>query len=335
MVAPQKRAGLSKQILQQIDSRDEKVMVIKATPTAAPRSYTGNVPFWQIDLHEVASPDAAEPDGEPLLVAEMDRMRLKITRRKAPMTYTRRHVDADEVFFVHRGGARFLTEIGEIDAPTGRFIYLSRGVGYRVVPTTDDFLALIFESEEAVQLSDECDMVELPLVLPSFSPSLPASGGQEEWEERIVARDWTASAIREFDPIATQKVVGEAKLAFGIDISRVPTRSPKVPAAENSGYPFALFESPVMGWDISKRTVALPFYHRNNRRNELEFVHLGVGDQDTDLGYLSAPAGTLYNLPRGVEHSPCNRIDPQVCLIWETDSEVRINPDLWTTDQSA
>ena len=108
-----------------------------------------------------------------------------------------------------------------------------------------------------------------------------------------------------------------------------------MPAAENSGYPFALFESPVMGWDISKRTVALPFYHRNNRRNELEFVHLGVGDQDTDLGYLSAPAGTLYNLPRGVEHSPCNRIDPQVCLIWETDSEVRINPDLWTTDQSA
>jgi hypothetical protein len=81
-----------------------------------------------------------------------------------------------------------------------------------------------------------------------------------------------------------------------------------------------------MELQLSKRADPLPFYHRNVERSEIEFCHLGSGDQDTELGYVAAPAGTLYNLPIGIGHSPANRSAPLVNLIWETEGRVDGNP---------
>lgn len=322
MEAPRARETMSKQILQRIDSGDRSLMVIKDTPSAAPLSFSGNVPFWATDLYKIATPDESDPAGDQLHLATLEQMTVWLSKRRAPMAYTMRRVDADEIIFVHRGAATILTEVGEIDAPTGRFVFISRGVSYRVEPKGDNYMAISLVSEAPVDASKQCDVANLPFVFPKIAARAKVAGGQ--WEERIVTRSWTANAIRNFDPLDTKKVVGDPKkLVFGIDVDAVPASSPTAPMP---GIPFGLFESPVLQWDISKRTDPLPFYHRNNRRNEVEFVHLGGGDQDTDLGYLSAPPGTFYNLPKGIEHSPMNRKAPLVCLIWETDGDVEVNP---------
>ena len=53
MASPTKRETLSNQILQQVDSPDRSLMLVKDTPSATPLSFTGNVPFWKVDLREV------------------------------------------------------------------------------------------------------------------------------------------------------------------------------------------------------------------------------------------------------------------------------------------
>jgi hypothetical protein len=139
----------------------------------------------------------------------------------------------------------------------------------------------------------------------------------------LVSNAWTANLIREYDPIRTAEALGDSNFVYGVDMADIPAHSPVAPMP---GLPFLLFESPVMVWAISKRTDPLPFYHRNIDLNEVEFVHQGVGDQDTELGYLTAPTGSFYNLPRGIGHTPINRTKPMVAHIWETSGHVEVNP---------
>ena len=320
-----KRETMADQILEHIDSGNRRVKIIKDTPSASPLSYSGDVPFWHTDLYKVEAPDRADPGGETLLLADLEQMRLKLSNRAAPMPYTRRHVDGDELFFIHRGSAKILTEVGEIDAPTGRFVFISRGVGYRVIPEADDFMALILESYVPLSQTELCATAELPIIRTTLPKKRAKSDGQEEWEERVVTQSWAATVIRTYDPIRTKQIIGEHEMVFGFDVDDIPASSP---ASVVPGLPFRLFESEVLTLDISKRTDPLPWYHRNNMRNEFEFVHLGNGDQDTDFGYLAAPPGTLYNLPRGVEHSPMNRQAPLVNLILETNGDVEVNPEI-------
>ena len=322
MATTVKRETMAEQILEMIDTETERAMIIKDTPSAAPLSFTGDVPYFHTDLHKVATPDQKDPAAEPMVLAKLKEMRLKLSKLKAPMPYTRRRIDADEIWFIHKGKAKILTELGGFDAPAGRIVFIGRGVGYRVIPEGKDFMAYILESNETVGRTKSWELGELTPIYPDFPPPLPKANGQTEWEERLVTRSWSASAIRTYDPLKTKQLIGKTDLAFAVDVKDVPASSPKV----TSGAPFELFSSPVLAWDVSKRTDPLPFYHRNTRRNEIYFVHLGGGDQDTDLGYLTANAGSFYNLPKGIEHSPMNRQDPLVILIMETDGDVEVNP---------
>ena len=318
-----KRETLSRKILEQIDSNDDPIMVIKNVPSAAPLSYTGTVPFVHADLYKVEVPDQTDAGAEPMLVAEFEKMRWKLTKRRAAMPYTRRHIDADEIFFIHRGKAKILTEVGIIDAPAGRLIFISRGIGYRVEPETDDFMAMILESEEPISRTKGCKFMKLEFLHPAEFVAPAAQAG--EWEERMVTIYWSATAMRPYDPLQTQKIVGNWKPVFAIDVDDVPASSAD---SFPPGLPFEIFESRVFGWQISKRADPLPFYHRNNRRNEVFFVHEGGADQDTDLGRVYGPPGSFYTLPMGVEHSPCNRKAPLVNLILETDGDIKVNPEI-------
>ena len=320
-----RRETLSNQILEQIDSGPRTVMVIKDVPLSQPLSYRGDVPFWKIDLPNAHAPDETDPAAEPVLVAEFKDMRLKLSKRTAPMPYTRRHIDADEIFFIHRGKARILTEVGEMEAPTGRFVFIGKGVAYRIVPETDDFMALIVESEEPVEMSELCSIAELEFLQPVFPLSKADSDGQTEWEERMTTSTWSVNVIRDYDPILTTQIVGDAKPIFAIDAEIVPVHNPQAPSP---GLPFDLFQASTFAFALSKRASSMPFYHRNTRRNEVFFVHVGDCDQDTDLGYISAPCGTIACMPKGIEHSPTNRKPPIVNLLFEADGEVTVNPDM-------
>jgi homogentisate 1,2-dioxygenase len=322
MTATWQRETLSKDILEHVGPRGQRLQLMKAVSSASVVSYSGDVPFWRTDLYAVAAPDATDPAAEPMVLVECEGWRLKLTKRRAPSPYAWRHIDADEAYFVHRGSALFETELGQLEVGPGWFLMVRQGIGYRVVPRSDDFLALIMESDRPLELHPSVAAAEVPLVAPTF-PLAPTDGAASEWEERIVTRHWRANTVRPYDPVRVKKVIGKAKLVYGIDVETIPAHSPTAPMP---GLPFELLQCPTMELQISKRADPLPFYDRNVSGSEIEFCHLGGADQDTELGYVAAPPGTFYNLPTGIEHAPANRRAPLVNLIWESVGRVAINP---------
>ena len=322
-----KRDTMSNDILQHFDNGSRNAMILKATPSATAISYTGDVPFWQINLYDLEPTDQKDPSGEPLLLCEMEKSRIKLSKLAAPQAYTLRNMGSDQVHFVHRGEALLVTEVGEIEMPVGRFVFITRGVGYRIIPKTDDYLSLIFESEEYVKPNQvNFDAIELEFIYPTFPYIAYESNEETEWEERLVAPTWTATAQRSFDPVLTKKIVGDNNLpVYAFDADDVPAHSARVP---NPGRPFVMFINDLFHWEYAKRSDPLPMYHRNIRANEIQFVHVGSGDRDTELGFREAPIGTFNNYPAGIEHSVANRTPPCECMIWECRGAVSVNPDL-------
>src|SRR5690242_15810752 len=105
MTATWQREKISKDIMEQVGPRGQRLTLIKTVSSAAVRYWTGDVPFWRTDLHAVAAPDAADAAAEPMLLVECEGWRLKLTKRRAPSPYAWRHIDVDEAFFVHHGSA--------------------------------------------------------------------------------------------------------------------------------------------------------------------------------------------------------------------------------------
>lgn len=318
-----KRETMSDNIMQHLDSGTRQAMMLKETPSAAAISVSGNCPFWSLDLYGVPVPDQHDAGGEPIVICEFKRGRLSLSRRTKPMSYTARHIDADELLIVHRGRATILTEFGQLDAPTGSFVFLTRGTGYRVIPETDNYMALIYASEEIMELGPDVAALPLPLTYPSLNYTVQESEETTQWEERLKTEFWSLTAIRDFDPVRTRQVMKSDQPVFVMDLEAIPAHSPTAP---HPGLPFVIVKGPYFHLEVAKRSDPLPFYHRNVRANETQFVHVGTGDRDTDLGFRSAPLGTLNNYPKGIEHSVANRPAPCVNLIWETAGDVALNP---------
>ena len=321
----QRETIAKRKILEKLDSGGHSYMFIKETPSAGPISFEGDVPFWNVNLHDLTCPDETDPEADSLLLSTMGRNCIRLTKRAEAMPFTRRHVNVDEVFFIHRGSATFYTEAGSIEAPTGRYIFISRGVGYRVIPESEDFMALILESAEHLRMSELCEVADLKYNYPTLPFEPEDNVGKTQWEERTISATWSVAAVREYDPVIAKQMMGDFKPVFGVDVDDIPVHNPSAPMP---GIPFDLMDSDYLAWAVSKRAQPLPFYHRNANRTELLFIHVGNADQDTDLGYISAPVGSFVNLPMGIEHSPANRKPPLVNLILETEGEVVINPEI-------
>ena len=141
------------------------------------------------------------------MLAQLKEMRLKLSKLKAPMPYTMRRIDADEIWFIHKGKAKILTELGGFDAPAGRVVFIGRGVGYRVIPEGNTFMGYILESHETVRRTESWELADVSPIYPDFPAALPEANGQTEWEERLVTRSWSASAVprlRSVEDQATQ-----------------------------------------------------------------------------------------------------------------------------------
>lgn len=310
---------------QRLDSGGRTAMFVKGTPTLDPIRYSGNCPFWRVDLYSVAVTDETDPRAEPLTVCEFEDARLRISRRREAMPFTLRRIDADELHFVHKGRATFLTEAGCVEAPAGHFVFITRGVGYRIIPETDDYMSLIFESDDLMDLSENVEKVGIPLIRPEMPMSVPAVAGQTEWEEVMRTDSWSLSAIRPYDPVISTEVRQDTLPVFALDVECIPAHEPDGPGR---GLPFVLLRGARFHLEVVMPTSAMPFYHRNVRANETQFVHHGSGDRFSSLGYVAAPEGTLNNYPRGIEHRVGERSGPCIGLIWETQGDVTLAPKI-------
>jgi homogentisate 1,2-dioxygenase len=307
------------EMLEKIDCGDRIAMDVKDQQFFGAESFSGDIPFWRVALEAVAAPDALDPAAEAMVLADLDRMRFKVSKRAAPMPYTWRSTAHEELHFIHRGKGRFLTELGVIDAVPGRFIHIARGVRYRVVPEGGELFDFILESEVELRPSEHWPTVQLRMTKPRF-PLPPQSVAGGFWEERINGLDWTARVKRDYDPLRIKEVVGAHELVYAIDIADIPNDIP------GTHRPLRLFTNDLLDLDISKQGEGEgpPFYHRNNVRNEIHFVHSGDADQRTELGYIEAPAGTLYCMPYGIEHTFGTRRTAPATLLFETKGRIRL-----------
>jgi len=314
------REAEATEFLEKIDCGDRIAMNVRERENFGAVSYTGDIPYWHIDLNGIATPDQNDEAAEPLILAELSPMRFKLSKRARPMPYTWRSTVRDELHFIHRGTARFLTELGEIDAIPGRFIYVARGVRYRVVPTDAALFDFILESEAALRPSEHWQTVALPVTRPRFPLANVTSPDSGVWEERIIGLDWTANVKRNYDPLRVKEVVGAHDLAYAVDMRDIPNDVP------GTHRPMRLFTNSELDLDISKQGEGEgpPFYHRNNVRNEIHFVHFGNADQATELGYIEGPPGTLYCMPYGIEHSFGRREVTPNTLLFETKGTIRL-----------
>lgn len=313
----------SGELLEKIDCGDRIAMDVKDKRFFGAQSYSGNIPFWRLSLDTVTTPDTHDPAAETMVLAELDRMRFKLSKRSAPMTYTWRSTAHEELHFIHRGHGRFLTELGEISARPGRFIHIARGIRYRIVPENGELFDFVLESLIELKPSEHWQTVNLKVTRPSFPLAL-ADTDQSSWEERINGFDWTARVERNYDPIRIKEVVGAHELVYAIDMADIPNDIP------GTHRPLRLFTNEVLDLDISRQGEGEgpPFYHRNNVRNEIHFVHSGDADQMTELGYIEAPAGTLYCMPYGIEHTFGTRKVAPATLLFETKGSVHLQEGL-------
>ena len=176
------------EMLEKIDCGDRIAMDVKDKSHFGAESYTGNIPFWRVNLNAVGTPDQGDAAAEPLVLAELDQMRFKLSKRTKPMPYTWRSTARDELHFIQQGHARFLTELGEIEGVPGRFIYIARGVRYRVVPTDGALFDFILESEAALRPSEHWQTVDLKVTRPRFplaAEPQPAGGTLGGADQRL------------------------------------------------------------------------------------------------------------------------------------------------------
>lgn len=306
---------------QHLDSGGRDVMLVKERAVGDPVSYSGDFPFWNVDLYGVAVPDATDPAAEPRVVCELKQARLKLSRRRAAMPYTWRRIDAEELHFVHRGGATFVTECGQIDAPPGRFVFINRGIGYRVLPKDDDFMSLIFESRVRFDLDEDVGKVDIPILRPTLPVTAEAPAGTTQWEERLRTESWSLNVVHRHDPVRSLQLGEGPAPVFALDVETVPAHSPTAP---RPGLPFVIFRGPDFHLEVVMPRTPMPFFHRNVRANETQFVHFGTGDRESLIGHIDAPLGSLVNYPKGVEHRTGDRKGSCIGLIWETSGDVAL-----------
>jgi homogentisate 1,2-dioxygenase len=190
-----------------------------------------------IDVARAHPTDLVDPDGGPLPLLENGDICVSVSRRREPMPFCWRNVDADELYFIHRGRARFETEFGLLDAEPGDFVCLPRNTVYRVVPQSDDTLHLILESQSMLDTADryhrehgETSMgLDLSLIgVPEPGPT--SALDQSEYEVRLKVDGEVYSMFFDYDPVGVTAGWAGDPIVFKLSGWEVPAaRLPSTP----------------------------------------------------------------------------------------------------------
>src|SRR5262245_18911986 len=99
-----------------------------------------------IVLHDLTTDDMRAAEGLPMPLVSNRDVTVSVSRRREPMPYCWRNADGDELYFIHRGECRFETLLGHLTAGPADFVYIGRGMVYRLVPISEDNICLVLET---------------------------------------------------------------------------------------------------------------------------------------------------------------------------------------------
>lgn len=177
------------------------------------------------------------PDGRPMPLLSNGNITVSVSRRSSPMPFCWRNADADELYFIHRGEARFETELGILAAEPGDFIYLPRNIVYRLVPQTEDNLHLILETRSLLETAESYHRdhgetgagLDMTLIAVP-EPGTNGSAHQAEYEVRTKVDGEVYSAYFDYDPVGVTVGWAGDPIVFKLSAWDVPcARLPSTP----------------------------------------------------------------------------------------------------------
>lgn len=271
-------------------------------PTRALRVEGALVPL-ACDAATLAATDLDDANGRPAPVLSNADLRLSISRRAQPMAYCLRNVDADLLYFVHRGSGTFATEFGPLAYRPGDFVHIPKGITFRHLPATADGYFVVLESCAPIRFTEHAQVgrhapfdptvVEIPQVTDYAWPA------RDEWELRLQHGDSHTSYFYAHCPMDLAGWKGDLfPHRLNIDDIRPITaeRLHLAPSSwsvyESAGFMLVAFLPMAIVADPAAEE--MPDYHRNVDTEEAIFVH-----QDGRRA-----AATLMHLPQGVTHGP-------------------------------
>lgn len=279
-----------------------------------------------------ARPDDGErPDGGPAPLLTNGDVTLSLSRRAAPMPFCWRNADADELYFIHRGPARFETEMGSLTAEPGDLVYLPRNMVYRVTPAAEDSIHLILETQGFLEPADryhrehgetssglDLSLIEVP------EPGESTGPRRDEYEVRTRVGGEIYSAFFDYDPVGVTVGWSGDPIVFKLSAWDVPSaRLPSTPPTA------AVFLTDDWGCVVTVHTpmpmpgsaVSGPPAHTNDY-DEIWFLH------STGSPERAARFGLIRWEPQGVTQ-PGARRSRGDAVRWEPDPKaLNLNIDV-------
>jgi homogentisate 1,2-dioxygenase len=285
----------------------------------------GQLKPMALDCRLIVTEDSLEPRGTPALLMQSmvacarKSLSIFLTRRREPMPYLYRTVDGDELYFVHRGEGYFETEFGLLPYQPGDYIIMPKGCIYRLVPQTDDLLAVLAESRTAYGIPDRGILGLQALFDPGVIQYPDFDRKRSDLNSREIELQIKRAGFRTrlyFDYNPIDNVVGYKGTVVPSKLNVRdfrPVASMRYHVPPTAGATFAsrevfvgTFAPRFLGDD---ETLRLPYYHRNIDYDEVIFYHEG-----TFFSRGGIEPGMLTLHPMGIDHGP----HPQA---WERDRQ--------------
>ena len=248
-------------------------------------------------------------------------VRISVSRRRAPMPFTIRNAESDEVHFIQSGRCRIDTDFGSLEAGPLDFVGIPKAVSYRVEPLSQDLVALIVESPEPLNFDTPAPfgMVNFGAAVRRAAIAPGAAPRSGPHILLIKSEDGITQFEMAADPLPAIAQVGGTPPVWALNLANI------VPISYGkTGGPPAQFlstaDTRVMFYSLSARPGKRPPVHHNADYDEIVFYAAGPGA----WGKVSE-SGTLAWVPKAVTHHGPSEDVPEGYLAWllETRSTMR------------
>lgn len=254
--------------------------------------------------------DLDDPEGEPLELYRNADCRLALSRRSVAMPFYVRDVDADELYFVHRGTGRFDTELGPLSYRPGHYVYLPKATTYRHVPDGGESVLLIIETTEELRAPAatllgrhhpfDSGLVDLPEPATYDGPTTIRLTHEQSHPQQHTWLEY------DHDPCDVVGWRGD-NLPFTFHVEDYDVHTS---ATTHLPPPVHLFlQTPTVmvahflprAAESARGVERTPWYHRNIDYDEIAFFH------DGSLYGIPMPPGLVSHAPQGIHHGAPER----------------------------
>lgn len=305
-----------------------KALAVRPAYTPTYFSVTGPHAPHRLNVFDIDADDAEDAEALPTpILTSRTGIAIALTRRKQLMPFTFRNAEADELYFVQSGSARFVTDFGTIDAAELDFVFLPRAVSYRIEPLDDRFVGVILESPEPLAFESGLPNGMIDIATAVRTPTITQPEIVPAGRHRLFIKSFDGITRYEMahDPLQAVRLMGGETPVWAMNL-RAVNPSPQPPRKGPPAHFLTTPDTGIRSFSLSARVAERPPIHHNADYDEIILFAAGPGA----WGSISEP-GTLTWVPKAVtHHGPVENV-PEGYQAWL----IEIRPTLRLTPAAA